>query len=319
MSAIRQSGRINRNTTLIDLGMEGVAGVTAVYLIEGQKKCLIDGGTRAEARGLVKALKQLDAFPPDMVVITHAHFDHSQGIPTLRKEAAKEGKRIEVLASHEAVPLLADPAYNEVFGTGPYEKIGDVTPVKEGDTVDLGGLTLRIYEVPGHCRDHIAVLDEVNRCTFVGDTLGYKTGDGASMPPFMPPSWDPDAFRSSIDKLKGVEYDGLCMAHFGYIYGSEAKGILDEAVSTYETWWQLFERNADKLDDVDALLETVIDELDPEFEEFQIVSARLRIMYGLMTGVSRLMGKKPQPVGEFLMRSTLEWLVTGYKTYQQIQ
>lgn len=318
MSAIREPGRINENTTLIDLGMEGIAGVTAVYLIMGQKSCLIDGGTRETAHGLVRALKRLGAFPPEMVVITHAHWDHTQGIPTLRREAAKLQKRIEVLASHEAVPLLANPAYNGVFGPGPYEEIGDVTPVKEGDTVDLEGVTLGFYELPGHCRDHIAVLDEANRCIYVGDTLGYKVGDGASMPPFMPPSWDPDAFRSSIKKLKQVEYEGLCMAHFGYLYGSEAKGVLDEALSTYETWWQLFENNEDKLDDVDALLETIVDEIDPEFAEMQLISSRLRMMYALMTGVSRLIGKKPQPVGEMLTRITLEWLVTGYKTYQQI-
>ena len=49
MSAIRQPGRISENTTLIDIGMYGVAGAAAVYLIEGDKKCLIDGGTRTEA------------------------------------------------------------------------------------------------------------------------------------------------------------------------------------------------------------------------------------------------------------------------------
>jgi hypothetical protein len=46
MSAIRQPGRISENTTLIDIGMYGVAGAAAVYLIEGDKKCLIDGGKR---------------------------------------------------------------------------------------------------------------------------------------------------------------------------------------------------------------------------------------------------------------------------------
>ena len=46
MPAIRQPGRINDSTTLIDIGMYGVAGLAAVYLISGRKKCLIDGGTR---------------------------------------------------------------------------------------------------------------------------------------------------------------------------------------------------------------------------------------------------------------------------------
>ena len=92
MSAIRQPGRVNENTTLIDIGMYGVAGATALYLIEGDRKCLIDGGTRTEARRIIKVLRQLDAFPPDIIMVTHSHYDHTQGIPIMRREAAKEGK-----------------------------------------------------------------------------------------------------------------------------------------------------------------------------------------------------------------------------------
>jgi len=43
MPAIRQPGRISENTTLIDIGMYGVAVAAAVYLIEGDKKCLLMG------------------------------------------------------------------------------------------------------------------------------------------------------------------------------------------------------------------------------------------------------------------------------------
>lgn len=85
MSAIRQPGRISENTTLIDIGMYGVAGAAAVYLIEGDKKCLIDGGTRTEAPQVVETLRELDAFPPDIIIATHAHYDHAQGIPILWK------------------------------------------------------------------------------------------------------------------------------------------------------------------------------------------------------------------------------------------
>ncbi len=48
MAAIRKTGKINDNTSLIDIGMMGVSGVTAMYLINDEKKYLIDGGTRFE-------------------------------------------------------------------------------------------------------------------------------------------------------------------------------------------------------------------------------------------------------------------------------
>jgi glyoxylase-like metal-dependent hydrolase (beta-lactamase superfamily II) len=316
MAAIRYPGKINENTTLIDIGMYGVAGAAAVYLVEDDKKCLVDGGTRTEASRLVKTLRQMDAFPLDIIIATHAHYDHVQGIPLLRKEAARKGKRIEVLASQKAIPLLEDQSYNKVFDAGPYEGIQDVTPLKEGDTVDLGGITLRIYEVPGHSEDHIAILDEKNRNIFVGDAIGDKVGDDTFLPPFMPPSWDPDAFLSSINKLKQVDYESLCLSHFGYIYGDEAKSILDEAVLTCETWWQLFERNAAKLDDVDYMLEVVLKEIAPGIPEIRILSLKLKVLFGLMTGWRKLVRQRPQPIGELLLRGILEQLAKGYKTYK---
>jgi glyoxylase-like metal-dependent hydrolase (beta-lactamase superfamily II) len=71
MTAIRKTGKINENTFLIDIGMMGVAGVTAVYFIADDKKCLIDGGTKGEAFRIINFLKAQNAFPPDVIIITH--------------------------------------------------------------------------------------------------------------------------------------------------------------------------------------------------------------------------------------------------------
>jgi len=144
MSRTRAPTKLGRNTSLIDIGDSGIWNKTGVYLIEGEKRCLIDSGTKAEAPRIVATLREMGAFPPDTIILTHSHFDHAQGIPVLRDEAAKEHRSIEVLASREAIPLLADPSYQEVFGPGPYASITDVTPLDEGDSVDLGTTTLRI-------------------------------------------------------------------------------------------------------------------------------------------------------------------------------
>ena len=92
MPILRQPGKINVNTTLIDVEWMRVPGILGMYLIEnddGSKKCLIDGGTGTEARRLVKKLEKLNAFPPDIIIITHSHFDHTQGIPYFRKKKSE--------------------------------------------------------------------------------------------------------------------------------------------------------------------------------------------------------------------------------------
>jgi glyoxylase-like metal-dependent hydrolase (beta-lactamase superfamily II) len=316
MTAIRKPGKIDDRTTLIDLGMYGFRGITALYLLEGRKRCLIDGGTATEAKRLIKMLTALGAFPPDVIVVTHPHYDHAQGIPTLRRLAAQQGKRIEVIAAREAVPLLADATFNSVFGPGPWEAIEDVTPVDEGDTIDLGGITLRVHAVPGHCTGHIALLDERAGNLFAGDSIGNKIGDGTAIPPFMPPCWDPSAFRATIARLKQVDYRAICLAHYGAISGDEAQTILDEAVVTCDAWWDLFDRNAARLDDLDYMVATVMKEINPAIPDVSPVSFPLTVLFPAMTAWNRLRGKGPEAITSLLLRPTVEQLALGYRMSQ---
>jgi len=314
MSAIREPGKINENTALIDIGMAGIYGMTAVYLIRGDRTCLIDGGTRQQARRLVQMLTAMGAFPPDLIIATHPHWDHSQAIPWLRQEASRLGKKIDVLASQQAIPLLADAAFNDVFDRGPYESIQDVTPVKEGDTVDLGGITLRIYDVPGHCQGHIAILDDRNRTVFVGDALGIKVRDDIFLPPFMPPTWDPDAFQSSVNKLRQLPYEALCLAHFGCIGGSEAQTILDESLETWRTWWRFFNRHAARLSDTSYLLQAMRQEINLGLPPIQPITFGVRVLLGLMTSVGSLIGRKTAIIDKLAFGDAVSWLATGYRS-----
>jgi len=212
--------------------------------------------------------------------------------------------------------LLADQSYNDVFKSGPYANITDVTALKEDDVVELGKTNLRIYEVPGHHKDHIAIMDESTKNIFVGDSIGYKVGDDTFLPPFMPPFWNMELFYTTIEKYRQINFESLCMAHFGYIYGDEAKHVLDEAVATCDTWWQVFDANADKLNDVDYMMEVVFKEINPAPIYPEILSVKLKILAGVMTAVTKILRKEPVPLYKHLMKGIVEWLAEGYKTYK---
>jgi glyoxylase-like metal-dependent hydrolase (beta-lactamase superfamily II) len=199
-----------------------------------------------------------------MIIITHSHWDHSQAVPFLCQRARKEGKEIEIFASAKAKPHLRDQSYNEVFGTGPYNNIEEeINPLKEGDTIDLSGIKLKIFDVPGHMKDHIAILDEKNKNLFVGDAIGIKVSDDVFVPPFMPPYWDEDAYLNTIEKLKNIDYDTISLAHFGCIHGEEAKDILEESVNTFKKWWRIFEENIEKIDDTPYIIENIMPKVMP--------------------------------------------------------
>ena len=267
MTAIRKEGKVNDDTTLIDIRMFGVPKITAIYLIESGKTCLVDAGTHTEARKILRQLKALDIFPPDMIILTHSHWDHCQAIPFLCQRAKKEGKEIEIFASEKAIPNLRDQSYNEIFGTGPFTNIEeDIKPLKEGDIVDLNGIILKVIETPGHMTDHISFLDEKNKNLFVGDALGDKVSDFIFIPPFYPPYWDKDAYLNSIDKLKKLDFETISLHHFGLVYEDEAKSILDESITNLNKWWGLFEENIEHLDDIPFMIDNALANLIPKSE-----------------------------------------------------
>ena len=271
MTANRTPGKVNKDTTLIDAEMMGIPGIMSIYFIEAGKTCLIDSGTHIEARKTLRKLKELNVFPPDIIIITHSHWDHVQAIPFLSQRAKKLGKEIEIYASEAAIPNLRDQSFNDVFESGPFNNIEeDIIPLKEGDIVDLDGITLKIFETPGHMNDDISILDEKNKNIFVGDILGMKVADNVFVPPSMPPKWNLEAYLKSIDKLKKIDYETMSLHHFGFIHDEEAKSILDESVANNELFWKAFEENSDHLDDVPYLIENVIEKLIPKsaFENY---------------------------------------------------
>lgn len=318
MAAIRKQCRLNKNTFLIDYGLFGILGGGAVYLVEGgEKRCLIDAGTHKEASRIYKVLKELGAFPLDIIILTHSHWDHCQGVSFWRDKATENNRDIEIMASENAIPLLEDQSWNDVHGQKNLKSIKDVKPIKEGDIVDLGDLSLKIFDVPGHCKDDIAVLDEANKNLFVGDAIGVKTGDQMYIPPFQPPFWDKDAFYQSVNKIREIDYDGLCLAHFGYIYEDEAKDYLDEAVATYELWWRLFEENVEKLDDRAYMTNLIYKETNMVYPDIPILSPKLKVLYGLMSGAKKIVGKKPPHMGEILLTEIIGLLVQGFRIYKE--
>ena len=220
------------------------------------------------------------------------------------------------MASEKAIPNLQDQSWNSVFDEKhKYENIMDVEPLKEGQIVDLGGLELEIFDFSGHCADDIALYDKKNKSVFLGDSLGYKFEHYLFFPPFMPPFWDKGGFYSAAEKVKRIDYENICLAHFGCLQGDEAKNFPNETVAAYETWWNIFveSEKKGKLDDVTYMRETIIAEAGIEMPEIEIGKASMRIMLSLINTGKKIFGKKPIDVGEVQLDGFINWLVKGYR------
>jgi hydroxyacylglutathione hydrolase len=113
------------------------------------------------------------------ILVTHHHADHTDGI-----EALKRKHQCRVVAPRNEASKI--PAI-------------DIT-VREGDTVQVGALTGRVIETPGHTAGHISYWFEQDGLAFVGDTL-FSVGCGRII------EGDPQMMWESLLKIRNLPPD----------------------------------------------------------------------------------------------------------------
>lgn len=207
-------GKVNDNTYLIDAMLFELPHHMSLYVIEDKdERMLIDTGSVLSASKIFRKLKEFNIFPIHKLLLTHSHWDHTQGCEKLKK---KNGE-FEILASAKAIENLKHPEkMNKVFD---YEvdPIENVTPLKEGDIIDLGGLELEVLDFFGHTQDSVALLDKKNKNLFVGDAIINMQERETFLPPFMPPDFNETELLKTFQKLRNLkeDLDSISLDHFG--------------------------------------------------------------------------------------------------------
>ena len=135
--------------------------MTNCYLLcdEEAKVCaLIDPGDEPERLEQMVARSGCEL---QMILLTHGHFDHCSGVRGL-------------LAHHPDVPVYihrGDAVDPEVRNDLKFPRLDDRNQryYAEGDTVTVGGVTLTVWETPGHSRGSVCLIGD--GVIFSGDTL----------------------------------------------------------------------------------------------------------------------------------------------------
>jgi glyoxylase-like metal-dependent hydrolase (beta-lactamase superfamily II) len=212
----------------IDTRMAGYDGITAGYLIRGDRPCLVETGTAPSAPIVAAALASLGVGPADLatVVVTHIHLDHAGGtgdIAELYPEA-------EVVVHELGARHLADPSrlmasarmvYGDeldgLFGTLAPTPAERIRAVERTGVVDLGGgRRLESHYSPGHARHHVGLVDSVTGDLYVGDAAGvYIQETGDMRPATPPPDFDLDVALESLRTFAALAPTRLLFSHFG--------------------------------------------------------------------------------------------------------
>jgi glyoxylase-like metal-dependent hydrolase (beta-lactamase superfamily II) len=175
------------------------------YLVIGRDRALLfDTGMgisniQAVVAGLTKH--------PVSVVNSHTHNDHvgdnwrfsdvygmNTDFTRANARGSKEDAQAE-LAPGEICGTLPAGFDAKAYATKPFH----ITRwLHDGDTIDLGGRTLKVIGTPGHTPDAIALLDEKNGLLFTGDS--FYLG-----PIYLyRPETDLDAYVASMQKLAAL-------------------------------------------------------------------------------------------------------------------
>lgn len=96
------------------------------------------------------------------ILLTHGHFDHTSAVRALLERYPDVPVYIhekDSVADHGGELLFTRlDAHNQRF-------------YKDGDTLPLGGLSLRVMETPGHSEGSVCLLLDAEHVLFAGDTL----------------------------------------------------------------------------------------------------------------------------------------------------
>ncbi len=215
----------------------GLPKFLSIYVIENNgMRLMIDVGETLKTRKIIKKLKEFGLYPIHKIVLTHSHWDHAQGISKLYN--SMKDLDVEVLASENAVENLKHPekmikgfeGFDEVY---PFE--GEITPLKEGDIIDINGLELEVLNFFGHTMDSIGLFDKTNKNLFAGDAAINRLDQDAFFVPLMPPDFHEQELLKTFNKLRDMRSDmnSISLSHFGVWKDKHLEQILDEMEDQY--------------------------------------------------------------------------------------
>lgn len=147
---------------------------TNSYIVQTEDGCIIIDAPYPAER-ITGVLKSLGA-EPDMIVLTHGHFDHILALPSLKAEYPEV--RIAVSAA-DAVYLSDNGSYIRrdisFFDAEAYFNIDDTYHLpqvdillKDGDAIPLG---FSAISTPGHTEGGMCFYNKDENILFSGDTL----------------------------------------------------------------------------------------------------------------------------------------------------
>ncbi len=132
---------------------------TNCYLLmdeESKTAAIVDPGE--DGHRILSVLAE-EGYTPTHILLTHGHYDHTTAVPTLKES----NPNLQVYI-HQAD---AGGGGDHLFPLA--DQLDDLLLYNEGDTVQVGSLTINVLSTPGHSKGSVVL--QVEDVLFTGDTL----------------------------------------------------------------------------------------------------------------------------------------------------
>ncbi|MCX5886756.1 MAG: MBL fold metallo-hydrolase [Proteobacteria bacterium] len=274
------------------------------YIYDHEQPVMFDPGVSAFGPLYYRKLLETVSGRTDnlFLLLTHSHFDHCGAVPYLLRKFpdAKVGasiKAAEVLQKQSAIALIRrlNAEYEKEMAEelkGEDTSFSAITvdlQLKEGDKVEVqGGKSFQVFETPGHTRDCLSYFFPDSGVLLAGEATGVPEGDFIHSA-FLASYED---YVTSIEKLRTLNAEALCIAHVGILTGRENVQVyLSQSLQATKEYREKIERYLEKFQgDREKVVETITAEeydLTPDHiikrTPFMInLQAKVNVVYKLL-------------------------------------
>jgi glyoxylase-like metal-dependent hydrolase (beta-lactamase superfamily II) len=252
-------------THLADVHMFQQEGFGAVYLVDDERKAIIETGTSWDVERILEAVRTFGLRPGDIdaLIVSHIHLDHAGGAGFLLESMP----RAKVYVHERGFKHLVDPtrlvaSAREALGPEEAEIFGTMRPipaervvaVKDRDRLDLGKHSLVFIDSPGHAPHEVTILDERNRCLYAGDAAGlYFPGDEILMPIAPAPAFDLEKSIETFRAILALQPRALLFSHYGP--HRNPRLAIEAMMTAYPAWARLVKGKLDSIGEDGVLRE----------------------------------------------------------------
>jgi glyoxylase-like metal-dependent hydrolase (beta-lactamase superfamily II) len=199
------------------------AQVTAGVVVTPTGAILVDSlPFPSETREMASFIPRVCPQGVKYVILTHYHADHAYGTYLFPEADVVSHELCRRLLQERGYPALEEAKAHEPLLEDVQLRLPDITFAGEEMALQIAGQVIQLIWAPGHTRDLAMVYIENDQVLFASDTM---------MPVPSVVDGDVEAYRKSLEKIRGLEINNVVQGHGEVVLVGEVNKAVDASLS----------------------------------------------------------------------------------------